>query len=31
MTTVFVEGRNRSLAVTFATVAEVNPRRSEVV
>jgi hypothetical protein len=28
MTTVFVEGRSRSLAVTFATVTEVDPRRS---
>ena len=30
MTTVFVEERNRSLAVTFATVTEVNPRRSSM-
>jgi uncharacterized membrane protein YczE len=30
MTTVFVEERNRSLAVTFATVTEANPRRSSM-
>jgi len=30
MTTVCVEERNRSLAVTFATVTEVNPRRGLV-
>ena len=30
MTTVSVEERNRSLAVTFATVTEVNPRRSSM-
>jgi hypothetical protein len=30
MTTVCVEERNRSLAVTLATVTEVNPRRSSM-